>query len=144
MIQVLTSKPNNQYLPPIEAGLKIGLRPSAVLLRDHYALNRSVFHWDRVDGEPQWKSWDYAILTAVSSLEAFKTETGQYLWWDESDDVVWKVKLINSPSKAALDRYANSERGKNLQPGEAMTVYPVLDPEADEPSFLEWMLKDTD
>lgn len=143
MIQVLTDKPNSRYLPALQAGIKLGLRPSAVVLRDHYALNRSKWDWWHPKGEPQWRPWDYAILDAIAAIESFTNpETGYYQWVDEADDVTWKIKIRTSNSRAAVEKYEKTERGKNLQPGERLHPYPVFDDPEDPPTFAKWMEKD--
>lgn len=100
-------------------------RPTAAILRDHWALNRSWYTdepWSndlwRAPDSPEWTEWDYALLEAYQMIEDYTNQEGEFPWVDEEEGLRWKVVQRHSSKREAIDKYSDSHQkdGKSTIP----------------------------
>jgi hypothetical protein len=120
--------------------LRVGQRPTAVLLYDYHALHRNWFTGD-VDEEPTWTDWDYILAEVGQMLEDYRTPEGHMFWEAESERVTFNAQRKINKAKAAIDRKTKGSKNKPYSPqdGEYWTTEPVLMYGDDWPTIEEWM-----
>lgn len=109
-----------------------------MILGDTYALHRDPFTREPT-GEPEWTTWDYALVQALQLIEDFSDGNGLLIWERESEKVqVEAVKKID-PFDAAKERTTGRSNYKRT-PGEYFVPRVTLHHWAEEwPTFEEWV-----
>jgi len=117
-------------------------RPTAVLMRDHYALHRNSYSGD-VDETVVWTDWDYALAEAVQLLEDYTTPEGHVVWEADSERVTFDAKKKISKARAAIERKTRGSKNKAYEPdlGEYWVTTPRLMHGEEWPTLEEWVLE---
>ena len=115
-------------------------RPTAMLARDYYALNRNAFTGEPIVSETMWTDWDYALAEAIQFIDDYTTAEGHLLWESESERVTFNAKKKINKARAAIDR---KTKGTEKNPykasdGEYWVTEPVLMRGDDWPTIGEW------
>lgn len=110
-----------------------------MLLHDPYAGHRK--WWDR-DWVPDhtskdWTDWDYVLADVFQVIEDFTNKSnGQYLPYDQSGKVRWKVESSFSGYDAAIEDHREKHDAK---PGESFYAVPEFDDPENKPTLSSWM-----
>lgn len=115
-------------------------RPTAMLFRDYYALNRNVFTGEPIVSENMWTDWDYALAEAVQFIDDYTTQEGHLVWEAESERVTFNAKKKINKARAAIDRRTKGSKDKAYQAsdGEYWVTEPVLMRGDEWPTLTEW------
>lgn len=135
------------YVGALRLALDQHQRPTAMLLRDPYALHRNYFTGDPDGEHDEWTTWDFSLATAVQDIQDGTTEEGHLIWEIEADDVdVIAVHQVNK-AREAIELVTGGEKYKAV-PGEYYRTrlhHPYHDPESGEEerwqSRREWIEK---
>lgn len=112
-----------------------------MLLGDPYAGHRK---WWRPEWKPkpsrdtQWTPWDYRLAYAVQIIDDFTDgESGQFIPWDQSDNVYWEVQKHQSGYLAAVEKHNNED--KKQEPGVRVGAYPIFKEGAPRPTITSYL-----
>ena len=123
--------------------MRVGERPTATLMHDPFYGHRDSFSGD-VEREPFWLDWDYALATALQTVEDYTdAETGQLVWVEQSSRVTFDAQRYTKKSIAAIDRKTSGKNYK-AQPGERWRAKPVVMDGGDLPTMREWIEEQSD
>jgi len=124
----------------LKVALRVGQRPTAVLLYDNYAMHRDWFTGE-VDEEPFWTDWDYILAEVAQMLEDYRTPEGHMFWEAESQRVTFDAQRKINKARAAIERKTKGSKNKPYKPadGEYWVTEPVLMSGDDWPTIAEWM-----
>lgn len=123
----MSDGPNRQYLSIIRGAIAVNQRPTAAILRDYWALNRSWYTdepWSvdlwRTPDAPEWTAWDYALLEAYQMVEDYTNQEGEFPWVDGDEELHWKIELQHSSKREAIESYtekAQKDGKSSIKPG---------------------------
>lgn len=115
-------------------------RPTAMLARDFYALNRNVFTGEPMTTESMWTDWDYALAEAIQFIDDYTTQEGHLVWEAESERVTFNAKKKINKARAAIDRRTKGSKDKpyTASDGEYWVTEPMLMRGEDWPTLTEW------
>lgn len=91
-------------------------------------------------GEPEWTTWDYALMSALQLIEDFTDQNGLPVWEKESDRVIVEAVRKTDKFEAAKEKTTNKKNYKSV-PGEYFVPRLKLMPGWEEdgwPTFQEW------
>ncbi len=146
LITAFTETANRLYLSDIRVAIASGQRPTAVILRDAYALHRILEpHWHPDRHATEWTDWDYALLSAYQLLDDYTdNRNGQLIWRDQDEYGEWLVESRYSYHDAAVEEAQNNRKEKRLDAGERLFARYEPDPEhpATLKSFFERLGKE--
>lgn len=111
-----------------------------MVLGDKYALHRSPFTGEPF-AEPEWTTWDYALVHATQLIEDFTDSNGLLVWEKESDDVVVSAVKKFDAFEAAKESITS---GKKYKAAKGEYFVPKLDlkywvEEGDWPTHRSWI-----
>jgi len=115
-------------------------RPTAMLMRDFYALNRNPYTSEPFVFDTMWTDWDYALSEAIQFIDDYTTAEGHLIWEAESERVTFNAKKKINKARAAIDRRTKGSKDKpyNASDGEYWITEPVLMRGDDWPTLTEW------
>jgi hypothetical protein len=116
-------------------------RPTAMLCRDYYALNRNVYSGEPIVSESMWTDWDYALAESIQFIDDYTTAEGHLIWEAESERVTFNAKKKINKARAAIDRKTKGTE-KNpykVSDGEYWVTEPLLMRGDDWPTLSEWL-----
>lgn len=124
----------------MKVALRVGQRPTAVLLHDFYALHRNSVTGEP-DEDPTWTDWDYILAEVGQMLEDYRTPEGHMFWEAESERVTFDAQRKINRARAAIERKTKGSKNKpyKAQDGEYWITEPVLMYGDDWPTIEEWM-----
>lgn len=147
MIGVLTDpdSPQRRYLSALRAAKTYGQRPTAMLLHDPYAGHRKWWSeylygqpWVPGESDQSWTTWDYILADVLQVIEDFTdSESGQLMWLDQSGDVWWESRRIDSGYLAAVEKA--QEDAKTDEKGVRYYAVPIFDPNKPKPTLESWL-----
>lgn len=106
----MTDGPNRQYLSTIRAAVRVLQRPTAAILRDHFAHFRDYMTGEPIS-EPYWTDWDYSLLEAFQMIEDYQeSETGHFPWETQDEDIHWQGYTIPNGNLEAVERYQEAHK----------------------------------
>lgn len=123
----------------MRVAVKVGQRPTAMLLHDHYALHRDP--WSNKPFENVvWTDWDYVLAECIQLIEDYTTPEGHLGWESDSERVTFDARRKINKARAAIDRKTKgSEKNPyKAQDGEYWVTSPVLMRGEDWPTIGEW------
>ena len=111
-----------------------------MILSDKHALHRDPFTGEPFE-EPEWTSWDYALVQAVQLIEDYTDQHGILVWERESDSVIVEAVAKVDPFEAAKEKATS---GKNYKAAKGEYFFPKLSlvywkDEDDWPTFRSWV-----
>lgn len=145
LIQALTERPDQKpYLSDIRLAIRTGQRPTAIIMHDRYAGHRDYDdpYWEVTADEikhTSYTEWDYALIRACQFIEDYTDrDSGQLLWYDQSDEVEWETMSQYSNSQAEIARATEARGEKGLEPGESIHAIPVFKNPDKKPTMYDW------
>lgn len=110
-----------------------------MLMHDSYALHRKWWdvEWTPQPGDKDWVRWDYILADVCQLIDDYTDkESGAWLPYDESGDVLWEAKSRVSGALEAIEKEQDAR--KELKPGERLYAVPVFDPNKPRPTIESW------
>lgn len=125
-------------VPQIRAARKWGVRPTAVLMQDEHYGHRVPFS-RTILSDTSWTSWDYALISAMQTIEDYTDKNGILIWEKESSRVdVGAIKKIDR-FEAVKQRITGKQKYKPT-PGEYFVPdLKLMDSSGEWPTMKDWI-----
>lgn len=105
--------PNRQYLSAIRVAVRTLQRPTAVILRDHFAGHRNYFTGEP-ENAPYPTEWDYALIDVFQMVEDYQeSDTGRFPWETQDPNLRWQGYTEHNSYLAATQEYEKSHQDKD-------------------------------
>lgn len=116
-------------------------RPTSMLFCDEWFGKRNLLTWEPMGERDEWNSWDFALVRAAGTIEAYTDQHGIYLWQKEDEDLDIIAERKIDPFQQDIDRITGAKK-YTKRPGEYFVPsFKSTRSDGHQQTYAEWLEK---